>query len=134
MKLLSSFILCCSALGLVHAQDSILSSHILDISRGAPAQNVSITLEKKVNNEWSALETVKTNQDGRVNFMTIHMNDPATIGIYRLNFQTQSYFKEHKVETFYPEVDVIFEIKDETSHYHVPITLSPYGYSTYRGS
>ena len=134
MKLLSTLVLSTAIFGMAHAQDSILSSHILDISRGAPAQNVSITLEKKVNDKWSALETVKTNRDGRVNFMTIHMNNPDTIGIYRLNFQTQSYFKEHKVETFYPEVDVIFEIKDETSHYHVPITLSPYGYSTYRGS
>lgn len=134
MKLLSCLVLCCSILGISQAQDSILSSHILDITSGKPAQDVTIILEKNNGYDWSVLETAQTNQDGRVNFMTVHMNNPESVGIYRLNFKTKEYFNKNKSETFYPEINVMFEINDEKTHYHVPITLSPYGYSTYRGS
>lgn len=134
MKLLSTFVLCTAMFGIANAQESILSSHILDISQGLPAENVAIVLEKKNGDDWNELEKATTNQDGRVNFYTIKTNNVDSLGIYRLNFYTQDYFKKQKLKTFYPEVNVTFEISDETSHYHVPITLSPYGYSTYRGS
>ena len=116
MKLLSTLMLCTAMFGIASAQESILSSHILDISQGLPAENVVIVLEKKSGETWNEL------------------NNADSLGVYRLNFYTQDYFKKQKLKTFYPEVNVTFEINDETSHYHVPITLSPYGYSTYRGS
>lgn len=134
MKLLSTLVLCTAILGTANAQESILSSHILDISKGSPAPNVTIVLEKKNGDTWSQIEKGETNQDGRVNFNSIKTNSTDSLGIYKLNFYTQDYFKKQQLETFYPEVNVIFEINDEHVHYHVPITLSPYGYSTYRGS
>ena len=134
MKLLSTLMLCTAMFGIASAQESILSSHILDISQGLPAENVVIVLEKKSGETWNELEKATTNQDGRVNFHTIKTNNADSLGVYRLNFYAQDYFKKQKLKTFYPEVNVTFEINDETSHYHVPITLSPYGYSTYRGS
>ncbi len=134
MKLLSTLALCTAVFGIANAQESILSSHILDISQGLPAENVVIVLEKKNGDDWAELEKATTNKDGRVNFNTIKTNNTDSLGIYRLNFYTNDYFKNQKLNTFYPEVNVTFEINDETTHYHVPITLSPYGYSTYRGS
>lgn len=118
---------------LAQTKEFQLSSHILDINLGQPALGVKITLEKQdKNNSWQTIDEKITDKDGRVkDFLEKKGNDNR--GIYRLTYHIGPYFKRQQQDTFYPYIQVVFEIKDE-NHYHVPITLSPYGYSTYRGS
>ena len=110
-----------------------LSSHILDISKGAPAGGVTIKLEKQ--NEqtkaWVLVDEKVTDANGRIgNFLDAKNKNS---GIYKLTYMVSDYFKRENVESFYPFIEVVFQIKDK-AHYHVPITLSAYGYSTYRGN
>jgi len=110
-----------------------LSSHILDVSTGLPAPNVTVKLEKlnEGTQMWTAVDQKKTDENGRItNFLEEKKSEK---GIYRLTFLIADYFKSKKTESFYPFIEVVFQIKDD-KHYHVPITLSPYGYSTYRGN
>lgn len=109
-----------------------LSSHILDITKGAPASDVMIRLDKmNADRSWSFVDEKITDANGRVpDFLKMH---DSNIGIYKLTFMVSDYFERAKVESFYPYIEVVFDIKDN-NHYHVPITLSPYGYSTYRGN
>ena len=110
-----------------------LSSHILDISKGMPASDVSIRLEK-YNEEaktWSFVDEKITDKNGRVHDFL--KSDKSNLGIYKLTFFVSDYFKKNNIESFYPFIDVVFQIKDQ-NHYHVPITLSAFGYGTYRGN
>ncbi len=109
-----------------------LSSHILDVSKGMPANEVTIKLEKydTMSKTWHYVAEKITDKNGRVpDFLAGDDNR----GIYKLTYFTSDYFKRNKTETFYPFIEVVFEITDST-HYHVPITLSAFGYSTYRGN
>ncbi|TDG36199.1 hydroxyisourate hydrolase [Pedobacter changchengzhani] len=111
----------------------LLSSHILDISTGLPAPGVNVKLEKldKTSNLWTMIDEKKTDKNGRIpDFLEENKSEK---GIYKLTFLVADYFKSKKTESFYPFIEVVFEIKNE-KHYHVPITLSPFGYSTYRGN
>ena len=110
-----------------------LSSHILDISKGAPASGVTIRLEKmnEKTKAWSFVEEKVTDKSGRINDFL--KSGKSNVGIYKLTYLVDAYFKKTKTESFYPFIEVVFQIKDE-NHYHVPITLSAYGYSTYRGN
>jgi 5-hydroxyisourate hydrolase len=110
-----------------------LSSHILDISKGMPASDVRIRLEKLKTDEktLSIIEEKVTDANGRISdFLS---TERPNVGIYKLTYLTADYFKSQNIESFYPFIEVVFEIKD-SKHYHVPITLSAYGYSTYRGN
>lgn len=110
-----------------------LSSHILDVSKGVPVSGVSIKLEKfnEQNKTWHFVDEKITDENGRI---TDFLNsDKSNIGIYKLTYFTNDYFKKNNVESFYPFIDVVFQIKDQ-NHYHVPITLSAFGYATYRGN
>ncbi len=112
-----------------------LSTHILDVSRGMPAAGVSIKLEK-YNAEsklWTFVDEKKTDSNGRIPDFLPAEKGNANTGIFKLIYYTNDYFKKDRIESFYPFIEVVFEIKDQ-NHYHVPITLSAYGYSTYRGS
>ena len=112
---------------------SQITTHVLDTTLGKPAQDISIVLEQyTLSGAWKQLGSGKTNADGRLP----NLLAPGTRvepGIYHLIFDTGSYFKSLGVKGFYPEVTIAFEITD-ASHYHVPLLLTPYGYSTYRGS
>ena len=111
-----------------------LSSHILDISTGKPAPNVDVRLMKQqVNGSWKLLDTQKTSDNGRIGEFLPNTGNVNNDGVYKLIFETTPYFRSQGLESFYPYVEVNFNIKGN-NHYHVPITLSPYGYSTYRGS
>lgn len=112
---------------------SQITTHILDTSIGKPAQGITIVLEKsETNGNWLQLGKGETNSDGRLpNLLTA--TTKLEIGIYRLTFDTASYFKQINVKGFYPSVTITFEVFDD-SHYHVPLLINPYGYSTYRGS
>lgn len=110
-----------------------LSSHILDVSKGTPASNISIKLEKYNENSksWSFVDEKKTDANGRItDFLS---SENSNLGIFKLTYYTSDYFKLNNTESFYPFIEVVFQIKDQ-NHYHVPITLSAFGYSTYRGN
>lgn len=110
-----------------------LSSHILDVSKGAPAVGVTIKLEKlnEQTKVWSLVDEKITDNNGRItDFLK---SDKSNLGIFRLTYFVSDYFKKDKIESFYPFIEVVFQIKDG-EHYHVPITLSAFGYSTYRGN
>jgi 5-hydroxyisourate hydrolase len=109
-----------------------LSTHVLDAVRGAPAVGVAIRLEAVADDGAVPLAAVRTDEDGRV-----RDGLPGTLppGVYRLTFDTAAYFADQGIEEFfYPEVSIGFTVADPTAHYHVPLLLSPFAYSTYRGS
>jgi 5-hydroxyisourate hydrolase len=111
---------------------SKITTHILDTSRGRPAASVAVTLEREFGDGWQAVGEGRTDEDGRLrNLMSA--DEELSVGAYRLTFDTGSYFAAHNRETFYPQVVVVFRARGD-EHYHVPLLLSPFGYSTYRGS
>ncbi|MBJ6119418.1 hydroxyisourate hydrolase [Pontibacter sp. BT310] len=133
-KLILTVIFAISSL-ITFAQDNTyqLSSHILDISQGKPASGVTIRLEKynEQTKKWAYVDEKVTDKNGRISdFLDSKRSNP---GIYKLTYFTSDYFKKNHTESFYPFIEVVFQIKDN-SHYHVPITLSAFGYSTYRGN
>jgi 5-hydroxyisourate hydrolase len=113
---------------------STISTHILDTSRGRPAAGVNIAVEVLNAGEgWSRLAEAETDADGRVAQFALDQSQLIP-GTYRLVFEVAKYFESHQQQSFYPEVIVIFLIASDTEHYHVPLLISPFGYSTYRGS
>lgn len=110
-----------------------LSSHILDISTGKPAPNVTVKLMMQQNGQWTLLNEEKTDNNGRIGNFLPNAANADHKGMYKLIFETKPYFNNKGLESFYPYVEVNFNI-DDANHYHVPITLSAYGFSTYRGS
>ncbi|MCP4460987.1 MAG: hydroxyisourate hydrolase [Cytophagales bacterium] len=112
---------------------SQITTHVLDTAKGQPAEGIMIFLQRPImDGHWESITSGVTNSDGRVdNFMA--SDQVIEPGIYRMLFDTRAYFEKNNVVGFYPEVPVIFEISD-TDHYHIPLLLSPFGYSTYRGS
>lgn len=106
-----------------------LSTHVLDATSGTPAVGVSVRVETQHGDHWHAGAEHRTDHDGRVNEF-----DPPEAGVHRIRFDTGAYFAAKGTETFYPEVVVTFEVTDASRHYHVPILLSPFAFSTYRGS
>lgn len=118
------------------AQEKVyqLSSHILDIHKGQPATGVKIALSRlEADHSWQLLDERATDSNGRVKDFLEKLPGTSSQGIYKLTYFVGPYFEAQKQESFYPFIEVVFEIKDD-NHYHVPITLSPYGYSTYRGN
>ena len=113
---------------------SAITTHVLDTARGRPAAGLPVVLEAQGGDgRWSAVGKGATDSDGRV-AQLLAKGASLQPGLYRLTFDTQSYFVAQEVEGFYPQVTVVFEVRDPTQRYHVPLLLSPFGYSTYRGS
>ncbi len=109
-----------------------ITTHILDISRGKPASGVLVTLERRVaDGSWMPVGHGETDNDGRLKTLT---PDGVESGTYRMTFDLATYFRERHVETFYPEAIIVFTVNDASQNYHVPLLLSAWGYSTYRGS
>lgn len=108
-----------------------ISTHVLDVSLGKPGGDIEVVLEYKADGGWQELARERTNSDGR----TPKMGD-GTIknGVYQLRYDTEAYWKKRNIQGFFPSVTVSFEIVDSDQHYHVPVLLSPYSYSAYRGS
>jgi 5-hydroxyisourate hydrolase len=113
---------------------STLTTHVLDTSRGVPAAGVAIAVTvRDPDGTWRPLGTGVTDGDGRCKTLL-----PAGYGlpaaVYRLDFDVAAYFAALGVAAFFPSVSITFEVRDEGKHHHVPLLLSPFGYSTYRGS
>ncbi|MCU1728005.1 hydroxyisourate hydrolase [Pseudomonas sp. 7P_10.2_Bac1] len=110
-----------------------LSVHVLNLENGLPSPGVNVTLEKHVGQTWQLLNQGVTNEQGRIGELFPAQKALET-GEYRVVFKTGEYFKKEGRDTFFPEIPVIFEVKNADQHYHIPLLLSPYGFSTYRGS
>lgn len=112
---------------------SQITTHILDTARGCPAAGVSLALYRLDDEVWSLLAAGETNSDGRVPGL---LDDDQVLeaGTYRMHFATAPYFEGLDLGVFYPWVDVVFKLPKGGDHYHIPLLLSPFGYSTYRGS
>ncbi len=112
---------------------SAITTHVLDTSRGKPAGGVPVTVDvRSEEGVWKQIGKGATDADGRARMLT--SEDHVARGTYRITFDTAAYFAALNVEGFYPEVQVVFEVRDPSQRYHVPLLLSRYGYSTYRGS
>lgn len=127
-----------SALSLTAHADEVkylLTSHVLDTNAGVPAAGVKVQLLKlQDNNQWIELDSKTTNDNGRIRDFLPSTDPNSGEGVYKLIFHTKPYYQQKSIPTIYPYVEVNFELKNDGRHYHIPITLSPYGYSTYRGS
>lgn len=106
-----------------------LSTHVLNAVTGRPAPDVAVRLEAWTATGWQPAAEGSTDADGRIG----ELGSPAA-GRHRITFDTGGYFAALGVPSFYPEVNVVFEITEPDRHHHVPLLLSPYGYTTYRGS
>jgi 5-hydroxyisourate hydrolase len=111
-----------------------ISTHILDMVQGKPARDVPVRLEKQgASGDWGLLASARSDQDGRCAQLLPEGEDlPA--GVYRLIFDTGSYHAAQKVDALYPTVEVTFRVREGESRFHIPLLLSPNGYTTYRGS
>jgi 5-hydroxyisourate hydrolase len=108
-----------------------LSTHVLDATSGRPAPNVALTLHRWAQTGWEPVGEGFTDDDGRCRTLAPSGLQAA---IYRLVFDTGAYFAASGQRGFYPEVSIVFEVTEPTRHHHVPLLLSPFAYSTYRGS
>jgi 5-hydroxyisourate hydrolase len=112
---------------------SQITTHILDTSLGKPAADVPVKLEQKIaENKWKILANGTTNADGRVGDL-LPKTTVLPFGTYKITFDTEGYFAQQNRASFYPIVEIQFTVS-EAAHYHVPLLLNPFGYSTYRGS
>lgn len=112
---------------------STITTHVLDISLGRPAAGVPATLEVESAGGWKLVGKGTTGADGRISDL-VSKETTLVAGVYRLIFDTARYFAAQNIEGFYPQVTIVFRLQDPAQHYHVPLLLSPFGYSTYRGS
>lgn len=113
---------------------SPITTHVLDTATGRPARGISARLEFSHDGAaWQELGQGETNADGRIRDL-LPEGTRLEAGIYRLTFHTAAYFRASGTPTFYPWVPIVFELGQPEGHYHVPLLISPYGYSTYRGS
>jgi 5-hydroxyisourate hydrolase len=110
-----------------------LSTHVLDATLGRPAAGVAVRLEARGDGgTWTPVATGHTGTDGRLDSW-LPAGEPAA-GVHRLTFGTGAYFAGRGIPALYPEVTITFEVRDAGEHLHLPVLLSPYAYSTYRGS
>lgn len=110
---------------------SQITTHVLDTSKGKPAWGVTVFLYQKVGSDWIQYAKAITNREGRITNLLAEDHE-LPLSIYKMTFDTLHYFNAQDIETFYPVVEVIFQIKT-IEHYHIPLLISPFGYSTYRG-
>ena len=112
---------------------SRISTHILDLARGEPAAGVAVRLEFEVTSgHWRTLNSMHTDEDGRCAHLV--RNSELSPGVYRLRFEIAAYFAKQNLESLYPFVEVTFRVRGGESNFHIPLLLSPAGYTTYRGT
>lgn len=114
------------------ASAETISTHVLDLARGVGGRDVPVTLAiKQGDGQWRDLATARTDENGRVRSFGDQIESQAAT--YKLTFDMSAYGGAN-AQPFFPEIDVVFQIRDPSVHYHVPVVVSPYGYSTYRGN
>jgi 5-hydroxyisourate hydrolase len=107
----------------------MISTHILDTSKGLPAAGIALKLQRRDGSLWKEVESGTSNSDGRHAFTA-----ETTAGTYQIIFDVESYLKTEAKEFFYSQIPIVFKIENAQRKYHVPLLLNPFGYSTYRGS
>ncbi len=113
---------------------SRISTHVLDTASGKPASGVPVRLQRQNSSgEWSTVSSARTDQDGRCSEL-LPEGASLTAGAYRLTFDTASYFAACGVDGLYPAVEILFRVRSGETHFHIPLLLSPNGFTTYRGS
>lgn len=110
----------------------MITTHVLDTAAGRPGSGIAIELEHDQGGTWQLVGAGVTDDDGRLRTLT--PQGPVAPGTYRIRFQTGAYFASHGSAGFFPVVEIQFSVLDGAAHYHVPLLLSPFGFSTYRGS
>ncbi len=110
-----------------------LTTHVLDVSRGRPAAGIAVSVERREGGAWLPAGSSMTDDDGRAADL-LATDTQLGAGEYRLTFDTGAYFASSQTRAFYPHVSIAFEVTAPEEHHHVPLLLSPFGYSTYRGS
>lgn len=110
-----------------------ISTHVIDTSIGRPASAVAVHLLRQQGSNWIEVFRGETNADGRVPAL-LPDGASAEAGAYRLTFDVSGYFERQDMESFYTTIAIDFTLRGKEAHYHVPLLVSPYGYSTYRGS
>ena len=112
---------------------SQITTHVLDTAIGKPAEGIDITLSHFVDGKWDLIGGGTTNIDGRSSDL-LPNEVVLKEGRYKVLFVTEGYFNRQKIAAFYPYAEIVFDISGDGEHYHIPLLLSPFGYSTYRGS
>lgn len=110
----------------------MITTHVLDTTRGRPAPGVTVILQSNAGDAWSEVARGETDGDGRLR--TLSDGVALRAATYRLIFETGEWYRRLGISTFYPRVEIAFELVDADAHVHVPLLLSPFGYTTYRGS
>lgn len=131
VSVMSFFFLLIPSLG--YAADNPLSVHVLNLQDGLPSPDIEVSVEKMVGDKWQLLNSSKTDSNGRITAL-YPSGKEMTSGTYKVTFQTGKWFKQNNQKTFFPEVPVIFTADEKVDHLHIPLLLSPFGYSTYRGN
>lgn len=113
---------------------SRISTHVLDIARGMPAQDVAVQLERQeASGKWRVLAAARTDGDGRCAEL-LPKDTALEAGRYRLAFDTAAYYAAQKTEGLYPLILITFAVREGETHFHIPLLLAPNGYTTYRGT
>jgi 5-hydroxyisourate hydrolase len=111
-----------------------ISTHVLDTARGKPAERVPVRLERQESpGKWRQLARALTDREGRCGRL-LPENEALQEGLYRLSFETADYYAAQGIQGLYPVVEITFQVRDVESHFHIPLLLSPNGYTTYRGT
>jgi 5-hydroxyisourate hydrolase len=111
----------------------MITTHVLDLSSGKPAAGVRVSLARLDGSTATTIGSGTTDGDGRLKELTAHATK-LPIGTFQLTFETGAYYRARNVESFHPRVVITFSVTDAGQHYHVPLLISPFGYTTYRGS
>lgn len=133
MKSLIASIISLLSFSALAAPEGTLSVHILNQQTGLPSQGVQVELDKQQGSSWQHIASGKTDADGRIKTLYPRA-DNVEPGIYKVTFKTGEYFKINNMSTFFPVIPVIFNVTKQNQKLHIPLLLSQYGYSTYRGS
>ncbi|KYM93489.1 PREDICTED: 5-hydroxyisourate hydrolase-like [Cyphomyrmex costatus] len=111
-----------------------ITTHVLDTSRGRPADGLFVGLYKFENNEWIFLKGSTTDSNGRCENLLQGLQENSGSSRFKIEFWVNDYFKRIATASMYPMIDVIFDVQHSNDHYHIPLLLNPFGYTTYRGS
>ncbi|XP_046734477.1 uncharacterized protein LOC124404416 [Diprion similis] len=119
---------------LVQTKKPCISTHVLDTSKGLPVGGLQISLYKLMDGRWTFVNESNTSVDGRCADLVDISKYSFTAGRYKLHFDVDKYFTLRRIDTMYPFIEIVFDVKNPTEHYHVPLLISPFGYTTYRGT
>lgn len=111
-----------------------ISTHVVDTSKGLPIGGLQVSLYKLMDGRWTFLNESNTSPNGRCVDLVDNMKVNFTAGRYKIHFDVDKYFTLRRIETMYPFIEIVFDVKNPAGHYHIPVLLSPFGYTTYRGS